>query len=178
MGNKQEKESSKINFDDYKKEYFKAVNRDLKESMKKIKTTLQTENNKNHENDNWVDYLKNKFHNYCANDKNSDKNNKLLVQINSYLNNIGETNESKHNYNLSIFLKKYLDDSVKIKQKSSNRKIISYKICKIKLAFQSLYYLKTILLLTHLFLFLENLINKKIYIFFKLKLILSNFKNK
>jgi len=126
MGNKQEKESSKINFDEYKKEYFKAVNRDLKESMKKINTTLQTENNKNHENDDWVHFLKNKFHNYFSNDKNLDKNNKLLVQINSYLNNIGETNESKHNYNLSIFLKKYLDDSVKIKQKSSNRNIFSY----------------------------------------------------
>lgn len=119
MGNKQEKESSTVNFiNDCKKEYFKAINRDLKESMKKINSTLQTEKTNNNENDKWVEYLKNKFDEYCAANNNSN-NEKLLKQIKNYLNNIGETNESKHIYNLSIFLKKYLDDSIKIKQKNS-----------------------------------------------------------
>lgn len=119
MGNKQEKEISKVNFDECKKQYFIAINRDLKESMRKINTTLQAEKNTNNENDRWVDYLKNKFDEYCAANNNFNNEN-LLRQIKNYLNNIGETNESKHTYNLSIFLKKYLDDSVKIKQKNSN----------------------------------------------------------
>lgn len=121
MGNKQEKESSKVNFDECKKEYFKAINRDLKESMNKINSTLQTDNNKNNENDSWVDYLKSKFDDYCSGNCRHLNNNELSKQVNNYLNNIGETYESKHIYNLSIFLKKFLDDSIRIKQKNSNK---------------------------------------------------------
>lgn len=118
MGNKQEKEIAKVNFNECKKEYFKAINKDLKDSMKKISSTLQAEKTNNNENDKWVDYLKNRFDEYCAVNNNFNNDN-LLKQIKNYLYNIGETNESKHIYNLSIFLKKYLDDSIKIKQKNS-----------------------------------------------------------
>ena len=115
MGNKQEKESSKVSFEECKKEYFKAINKDLKQSIKKINTTLNIEKNLNQENDNWVEYLKQKFSEYCTNNDNTKK---IFHQIVNYLNNIGETNENKHIYNLSIFLKKYMDDSIKMKQKN------------------------------------------------------------
>jgi len=117
MGNKQEKECSKVNFEDCKKEYFKAVNKDMKESMKKINTTLNLEKNRNLDSDNWVDYIKQKLNEYCYSNK---IENKQFQQIFYYLNNIGETNEAKHIYNLSIFLKKYFEGEVKIKQKNSN----------------------------------------------------------
>ncbi len=85
MGNKHEKESSKLNVEECKKEYFKAINRDLKESMKKINSTLQTENSNNNHNENekWVDYLRKKFDEYCALNNNYNKDN-LIKQIKNY----------------------------------------------------------------------------------------------
>jgi len=135
MGNKQEKEASKANFNECKKEYFRAINQDFKDSMRKINSTLNAEKTFNNENDKWVDYLKNKFDDYCAANSNFN-NDHLLKQIMNYLNNIGETNESKHIYNLSIFLKKYLDESIKIKQKNS----IFYKLYVICLCWEIGYF--------------------------------------
>ncbi len=114
MGNKQEKMSPKIEFEECKKEYFKAVHQDLKETMKKINNKIHTDGNSN-EKESWIDYLKIKFTEYLQNNKITNKN---FQKIFLFLNGIEETNESKHIYNLTIFLKKFFDDSMKSKQKN------------------------------------------------------------
>lgn len=118
MGNKQEKESAKANFDECKREYFKAINKDLKDTMRKINDKInenQDPETRNKEKESWVDYLKQKFSDYVNVNKNLDIR---FQQIFIYLDNIGETNESKHTYSLSLFLKTIYDDSMKIKQRN------------------------------------------------------------
>ena len=115
MGNKVNKEDSKTNFEDFKKEYFKAVNKDFKDTFKKINTKIHYETKSNKDKESWVDYLKEKF---IEHNKNNQISNKNLEKIILYLNNLGESNESKHIFNLSVFLKKYFDDSIKSKHKN------------------------------------------------------------
>jgi hypothetical protein len=91
-----------------KKEYFKLIKKDFSEGIKKINSTIHKGNsNYSFSDDDWINFLLDKFTEYL---EQNNLNNKYIKQILFYLQNIEESNETKHVYNLSIYLAKEIED--------------------------------------------------------------------
>jgi hypothetical protein len=89
---------------DCKKEYFKIMRKDFTEGVKQINSTIHSkEKDNNSNNDNWINFLLEKFSDYLKNNLIVDK---YINDILFYLNNTEEISEAKYVYNLTIFLAK------------------------------------------------------------------------
>jgi hypothetical protein len=88
-----------------KKEYFRQVKREFSLGIKKINTTIHSQNIPIE--DSWVNYLLDKFNAYLKTNK---IENRYIQQILSYLKNTEESNEAKHVYNMSIYLSKNIEE--------------------------------------------------------------------
>lgn len=99
-------QNEKINIsDECKKEYFRQAKREFSQGIKKINSTIHSQNSNTE--DSWVNYLLEKFKEYSILNK---IENVYIQQILSYLKNSKESNEAKHVYNLSIYLSNNLDE--------------------------------------------------------------------
>jgi hypothetical protein len=98
MGNSVKKSGD----DEIKKEYFKIVKNNFDRGLKRINSTIHSDNSEEH----WVKYLISKLSDYY----NVDKNNKFIQNILYYLSNTNDTEDSKYIYNLNLFLAKQTDE--------------------------------------------------------------------
>lgn len=95
------------NYEEFKKEYFKLVNKEMSDGIKLVKSTIYCNNERSSgDNENWLEYLKENLNDYI--DKTTNKD--LIQEILKCLDNPQNYNETIYQYNLKLSLANSIDD--------------------------------------------------------------------
>jgi hypothetical protein len=103
--------------EEFKKEYFKMVQKEINEGIKIVNSTINNyDETKSEETENWLAFLKEKLNEYLRKNYTENKFN-YIEEILKYLDHYQDCNETIYQYTLKVFLAKSIDD---LQQPSTN----------------------------------------------------------